>query len=137
MVLRGLALLAAVALGAAPGALAVEENPVGFTVPNIYAARFLGLVRRDLTDRIPGKETLFKQYVDELGFQFETMSIFGHIFGHNVDLDGQFPYDITLLDRDCDGIFETKVDLRRDKPAEVAIPECVFALDPRLRGARR
>ncbi|MFQ5894590.1 MAG: hypothetical protein ACE5JJ_02075 [Nitrospinota bacterium] len=120
-----------------PWARAVEESPVGFTAPNMYAARFVGLVRRDLADRIPGKETLFKQYVDELDFQFETMSIFGHVFGYNIDLDGRFPYDLTLLDRDCDGIFETKVDHRVDRDVEMTIPECVFALDPRLRSSAR
>ena len=105
----------------------VEKRPEGFDTPELSRSRFLGWVRRDLSRRIPGEETLIKQYLDEWEFQFETLTINNRIFAINIDVDNKYPYDITLLDVDCDGIYETKVE---EKPGQqrvdMAIPECVF-----------
>ena len=105
----------------------VEKRPEGFDTPELSRSRFLGWVRRDLSRRIPGEETLIKQYLDEWKFQFETLTINNRIFAINIDVDNKYPYDITLLDEDCDGIYETKVE---EKPGQqrvdMAIPECVF-----------
>ncbi len=109
-----------------PLAIALDENPSGYPLPNIYSSKFRGLIRRDLTDRIPGPETIFKQYEDVWGFKFETFSVNGKILGYNLDLDGKFPYDITLLDLDCDGVFETKYDPKKHGTLDIPIPECIF-----------
>ncbi|MBI4251554.1 MAG: hypothetical protein HY618_03760 [Candidatus Tectomicrobia bacterium] len=111
--------------------IAGEGGPIarraeGFDAPNVARSKFLGWVRRNLTDRIPGDETLFKQYVDEWGFQFETLSINGIVFAINIDVDGKYPFDITLMDTDCDGVFETKVEEKPGQRADLSIPECVF-----------
>ena len=105
----------------------VEKRPEGFDTPELSRSRFLGWIRRDLSRRIPGEETLIKQYVDEWNFQFETLTINKRIFAINIDVDNKYPYDITLLDVDCDGVYETKVE---EKPGQqrvdIGIPECVF-----------
>ncbi|MFQ6110528.1 MAG: hypothetical protein ACE5LX_00710 [Nitrospinota bacterium] len=122
-----------------PLAKALERNPAGYPLPNIYSSKFLGLIRRDLTERIHGPETIFKQYEDVWGFQFETFSIRGKILGYNLDLDGRFPYDITLFDLDCDGVFETKYDPETHGTLDMPIPECIFRWTPpsALRGPQR
>lgn len=108
----------------------LEVNIDGYPVPVMGRAKFLGWIRRDLTERVPGKETLFKQYVDEWGFAFETLSINNVVFAINMDTDARYPYDITLLDTNCDGLFETKLeDKPGEKKAEQDIPECVFSAE--------
>ncbi|MDA1001308.1 MAG: hypothetical protein O2807_12440 [bacterium] len=104
----------------------IEVNVDGYPVPVMARAKFLGWVRRDLTDRIPGKETLFKQYADEWGFAFEVLSINNVVFAINLDTDGRYPYDITLMDTNCDGIFETKIEEKPGEKVDEGIPECVF-----------
>lgn len=112
--------------GVEAGGGAVERRAEGFDVPNVGRSKFLGWIRRDLTNRMPGEETLFKQYVDEWGFQFETASINGIVFVINIDVDGKYPFDITLMDTDCDGVFETKVEEKPGQRTDLSIPECVF-----------
>ena len=105
----------------------IEKRPEGFDTPELSRSRFLGWIRRDLSRRIPGEETLIKQYLDEWEFQFETLTINNRIFAINIDVDSKYPYDITLLDVDCDGIYETKVEEKPgQQPVDMAIPECVF-----------
>ncbi len=112
----------------------VEKRPEGFDTPDLSRSRFLGWVRRDLSRRIPGEETLIKQYLDEWKFQFETLTINNRIFAINIDVDNKYPYDITLLDLDCDDIYETKVE---EKPGQqrvdISIPECVFRVSTESR----
>ena len=105
---------------------AIERRAEGFDAPVVARAKFLGWVRRDVTNRVPGEETLFKQYIDEWGFQFETVTINGVVFAVNVDVDGKYPFDITLMDTDCDGVFETKVEEKPGQRVDLSIPECVF-----------
>ncbi len=127
LVAGSVAVEAAQAEGASTGGGgAIEKRLEGYDIPNVVRSRFLGWVRRSLTDRIPGEETLFKQYIDEWSFQFETLSINGITFAINIDIDGKYPYDITLLDTDCDGIFETKVEEKPGQRVDLPIPECVF-----------
>ena len=113
---------------ASPGSrkTGVEKRIEGYSIPNLGQAKFQGWVRRDLTDRIPKEESLFKQYIDEWGFKFETITINGVLFVYNLDLDNRFPYDVTLIDTDCDGIFETKVGEEAEGKVDMPIPECVF-----------
>ena len=106
----------------------VEKRPEGFDTPELSRSRFLGWVRRDLSRRIPGEETLIKQYLDEWEFQFETLTINNRIFAINIDVDNKYPYDITLLDVDCDGIYETKVEEKPGQQVDTPIPECVFRI---------
>lgn len=116
----------AFAASARPGSGAVEKRPEGFDAPRLGRSRFLGWVRRDLSRRIPGEETLIKQYLDEWRFRFETLSINNRIFAINVDVDDRYPYDMTLLDTNCDGVYETKVEDRPGRRVDTPIPECVF-----------
>jgi len=104
----------------------IERRAEGFDTPVVARSKFLGWVRRDLSERLPGEETLFKQYADEWGFQFETVSINGIVFAINIDVDGKYPFDITLMDTDCDGVFETKAEEKPGQRLDLPIPECVF-----------
>jgi len=135
LLLGGLALLAPASPAArgqsAPGGPnaggeAIERRAEGFDAPVIARSKFLGWVRRDITRHVPGEETLFKQYVDEWGFQFETISINGVVFAINMDVDGKYPFDITLMDSDCDGVFDMKVEEKPGQRVDLQIPECVF-----------
>jgi len=108
------------------GGGSIERRAEGFDIPTLARSKFLGWVRRDISDRVPGEETLFKQYADEWGFQFETVSINGIVFAINIDVDGKYPFDITLLDTDCDSVFETKVEDKPGQRTDLSIPECVF-----------
>ena len=128
-VLHAVAASAAGAQGVSPGqggGGGIERRAEGYDTPNLGRSKFLGWIRRDITDRIPGEETLFKQYADEWGFQFETVSINGIVFAINIDVDGKYPLDITLMDTDCDGIFETKAEEKPGQRLDLPIPECVF-----------
>ena len=109
----------------------IEKRIEGYSVPNLGRSQFLGWVRRDLTDRIPKEESLYKQYNDEWGFKFETITINGILFVFNMDLNGRFPYDVTLIDTDCDGIFETKVETEPEEKVNMPIPECIFKVSTR------
>ncbi len=106
----------------------IEKRVEGFDTPELGRSRFVGWVRRDLTNRIPGEETLIKQYFDEWEFRFETLAINNLVFAINIDVDDRFPYDITLLDANCDGVYETKVEEKPGQRVNLSIPECVFRL---------
>ena len=88
----------------------IEKNLSGFDIPEIATSNFLGWDKRDFSKRISGKETIIKQFLDEWGFQFETFSINKVVFAINLDLDGKYPFDVTFLDQNCDGVFETKIE---------------------------
>jgi len=104
----------------------VEKNLSGFDIPEIATSNFLGWDKRDFSKRIPGKETIIKQFLDEWGFQFETFSINKVVFAINLDLDGKYPFDVTFLDQNCDGVFETKIEEKPGESVDMGIPECVF-----------
>jgi hypothetical protein len=100
---------------------ALERRPEGFPVPDVSGCKFQGDFRRDLTPLIPGEETVFKNYLCPDGRQVEVIIVNGHLLGYNIDEDGQYPFDYTLLDLDGDGIFETK-----DTEGKAEIPEWVL-----------
>ena len=104
----------------------VEKNLSGFDIPEIATSNFLGWDKRDFSKRIPGKEPIIKQFLDEWGFQFETFSINKVVFAINLDLDGKYPFDVTFLDQNCDGVFETKIEEKPGESVDMGIPECVF-----------
>tara|TARA_Y100000590_G_scaffold448667_1_gene585689 strand:+ start:298 stop:723 length:426 start_codon:yes stop_codon:yes gene_type:complete len=108
------------------GSASVEKNLSGFDIPEIATSNFLGWDKRDFSKRIPGKETIIKQFLDEWGFQFETFSINKIVFAINLDLDGKYPFDVTFLDQNCDGVFETKIEEKPGESVDIGIPECVF-----------
>ena len=104
----------------------IEKNLSGFDIPEIATSNFLGWDKRDFSKRISGKETIIKQFLDEWGFQFETFSINKVVFAINLDLDGKYPFDVTFLDQNCDGVFETKIEEKPGESVDMGIPECVF-----------
>lgn len=104
----------------------IEKNLSGFDIPEIATSNFLGWDKRDFSKRIPGKETIIKQFLDEWGFQFETFAINRIVFAINLDLDGKYPFDVTFMDQNCDGVFETKIEEKPDQSVDMGIPECVF-----------
>ena len=104
----------------------IEKNLSGFDIPEIATSNFLGWDKRDFSKRISGKETIIKQFLDEWGFQFETFSINKVVFAINLDLDGKYPFYVTFLDQNCDGVFETKIEEKPGESVDMGIPECVF-----------
>ena len=104
----------------------IEKNLSGFDIPEIATSNFLGWDKRDFSKRIPGKETIIKQFLDEWGFQFETFAINRIVFAINLDLDGKYPFDVTFMDQNCDGVFETKIEEKPGQSVDMGIPECVF-----------
>ena len=104
----------------------IEKNLSGFDIPEIATSNFLGWDKRDFSKRISGKETIIKQFLDEWGVQFETFSINKVVFAINLDLDGKYPFDVTFLDQNCDGVFETKIEEKPGESVDMGIPECVF-----------
>ena len=104
----------------------IEKNLSGFDIPEIATSNFLGWDKRDFSKRISGKETIIKQFLDEWGFQFETFSINKVVFAINLDLDGKYPFDVTFLDQNCDGVFETKIEEKPGESVDMVFPECVF-----------
>ena len=104
----------------------IEKNLSGFDIPEIATSNFLGWDKRDFSKRISGKETIIKQFLDEWGFQYETFSINKVVFAINLDLDGKYPFDVTFLDQNCDGVFETKIEEKPGESVDMGIPECVF-----------
>ena len=107
----------------------IEKKLSGFDVPEIATSNFLGWDKRDFSKRVPGKETIIKQFLDEWGFQFETFAINKIVFAINLDLDGKYPFDVTFLDQNCDGVFETKIEEKPGQSVDLGIPECVFQAD--------
>ena len=104
----------------------IEKNLSGVDIPEMATSNFLGWDKRDFSKRISGKETIIKQFLDEWGFQFETFSINKVVFAINLDLDGKYPFDVTFLDQNCDGVFETKIEEKPGESVDMGIPECVF-----------
>ena len=104
----------------------IEKNLSGFDIPEIATSNFLGWDKRDFSKRISGKETIIKQFLDEWGFQFETFSINKVVFAINLDLDGKYPFDVTFLDQNCDGVFETKIEEKPGESVDMGFTECVF-----------
>ncbi|MEW6410694.1 MAG: hypothetical protein AB1488_11420 [Nitrospirota bacterium] len=84
----------------------------GHKIPDVREARILSEESVDLIDKIPGKETLIRTYVGKDGNLIRTYSIKGRIFRYDVDVDRGYPYEYSLIDRDGDGLFETKQDLK-------------------------
>jgi hypothetical protein len=52
-----------------------------------------------------------RTYKNSDGTLFRAYSVGGNIFRYDVDINGAPPYEYRLLDKDGDGIFETKEDL--------------------------
>jgi hypothetical protein len=86
-------------------------NPKGYNVPDVGSARLKSEEMIDLTDKIEGKETLMCTYEAQDGSLFRVYSIKGKVFRYDLDIDKKFPYEYALLDKDGDGIFETRQEL--------------------------
>lgn len=86
-------------------------NPKGYDFPDIGSATLKSEEMIDLTDKIEGKETMVKTYEARDGRLFRVYSIKGKVFRYDLDIDKKFPYEYALLDKDGDGIFETRQEL--------------------------
>lgn len=86
-------------------------NPKGYEVPEIGSAKLKSEEMVDLTDKIEGKETMVRTYEAKGGSLFRVYSIKGKVFRYDIDIDKRFPYEYALLDKNGDGIFETRQDL--------------------------
>lgn len=86
-------------------------NPKGYEVPDTASARLKSKEMMDLTDKIEGKETLVETYEAGDGSLFRVYAVKGKAFRYDVDIDKSFPYEYALIDKDGDGIFETRQEL--------------------------
>ena|SRR3990170_6748785 len=89
-------------------------NSKGYNLPDIGGATLKSEEMIDLTDKIEGKETMIRIYETKDGSLFRVYSIKGKVFRYDIDIDKKFPYEYALLDKDGDGIFETRQDLTGD-----------------------
>lgn len=86
-------------------------NPKGYDLPDIGSAKLISEEMIDLTDKIEGKETTVRTYEARDRTLFRIYTIKGKAFRYDVDTDRGFPYEYALIDKDGDGIFETRQDL--------------------------
>ncbi len=86
-------------------------NPKGYDLPDIAGAKLKSEEMMDLTDKIEGKETTMRTYEARDGTLFRVYTIKGKAFRYDIDTDKGFPYEYALIDKDGDGIFETRQDL--------------------------
>lgn len=86
-------------------------NPKGYDLPDIASAKLKSEELIDLTDRIEGKETTMRTYEAKEGTLFRVYTIKGKAFRYDIDIDKRLPYEYALIDKDGDGIFETRQEL--------------------------
>ena len=92
-------------------------NPEGYKVPDIKSAKLQSEQSVDVAE-IEGKKMLIRTFKAKDGTLFRVYSIDGRIFRYDVDINEKPPYEYALIDRNGDGIFETKQDLAGDAVIE-------------------
>jgi len=105
---------------------AVEIKKDGWLFPNPARAEKKAIHPKDFTERIPGPETLVKIYKKKnQDVVFETFEIEGEIYScqfHIKGKDGQAPTVYLIMDRDGDGVYETKY-----SPGEIpSVPDWII-----------
>lgn len=85
-------------------------NPEGYRIPDLKTAELQSEQVMDIKE-VEGKKMLIRTYKAKDGDLFRVYSIDGRIFRYDVDIDKKPPYEYALIDRNGDGIFETKQDL--------------------------
>jgi hypothetical protein len=88
--------------------VAEEINPSGWPIPSLVGARSKKPYQKDAISQVPGKETSVTVRQSADGQFFATFECNGIIYAYLVDTDGVTPFDYTLVDRNSDGIFESK-----------------------------
>lgn len=86
-------------------------NPKGYAPPDISSSKLISEEMMDLTDKIEGKETLVSTYRANDSSLFRVYSVKGKAFRYDIDIDKKLPYEYSLIDKDGDGIFETRHEL--------------------------
>ena len=91
---------------------AVEIKKDGWLFPNPARAEKKAIRPNNYTERIPGAETVVKIYRKKTGdMVFETFEVEGEIYSCQIRTkgkEGQPPTVYLIMDRDGDGVFETK-----------------------------
>ena len=122
----GLAAVAVIGLAADVAFADIQINPRGWKFPNIITAAKEKIFPSDRTPLIPGKETLQKGYRKADGTRFMTYEIEGRVFGVQIDTDGKFPFEYSIMDTDGDGIFETKITPDKNTKDQGYVPQWVI-----------
>jgi len=80
----------------------------GYTVPDISKATVILDENQYIGDNTPPTEVNIKTYKKTDGTLVRVYSVAGRIFRYDVDTNGAMPYEYRLIDKDGDGVFETK-----------------------------
>jgi hypothetical protein len=103
-----LAVIILVLISAMPAASLAET---GFKTPDISKAKLTMEENQIIAGSKPSTVIDIRTYKNEDGTMFRAYSVGGNVFRYDVDINGAPPYEYRLLDKDGDGIFETKEDL--------------------------
>jgi len=137
--LAGLAVMMAAWLAAGVAFGEIQVNPKGWKFPNIITSAKEMIRVSDRTPLIPGKETILKGYRRADGTRFMTYEIEGRVFGVQIDTDGKFPFEYSIMDTDGDGVFETKILPDKDNKDRGYVPQWVvdyyYSKHPELKNA--
>ena len=92
-----------------------ETNPKGFKTPNARRAKLLNIEQLDWNRGLEGKETDARTYRDpETSERFKAYAIQNNVF--RIDLKwSKDAAETTLLDKDGDGLFETRLPFEEAK----------------------
>ncbi len=102
------AVLALLFLLAVPAsALAVE----GFVVPDVSKATLTLSEKQFIKDQKPPAGIDIKTYKAANGWLFRSYGVGGAVFRYDISESGELPYAYRLIDKDGDGVFETKEEL--------------------------
>lgn len=80
----------------------------GYAVPDISKATVILDENQYIGDSTPATEVNIKTYKKPDGTMTRVYSVAGRIFRYDVDTNGAMPYEYRLVDKDGDGVFETK-----------------------------
>lgn len=103
----GLAL--AGSLGLAEVVTAEEINPQGFPKPNVEGLPVIYKDQVNFDKRFPDKETTLTIHRTPTNGRILVFSVGDKTFAYGVDSDLYKPVDYGIVDKNGDGIFETKV----------------------------
>jgi hypothetical protein len=83
----------------------------GYPIPDIAHAKLVFAETQIVATAKPAVPVEIKTYKNPDGTMFKAYSVKDAVFRYDVDINGEPPYEYMLIDKDGDGVFETKEEL--------------------------
>ena len=100
----------------ASSSLSFAAEKKAYPTPDITKGKLVFQETQLVADVKPPTAVDIKTYKNPDGTMFRVYSVKNVIFRYDVDTNGESPYEYRLLDKDGDGIFETREELVGELP---------------------